>query len=74
MEKKGKTFFKGDFGYSKEGLWFENIIFFYVGLLLCMGKIKKWLYSGVFNMMSWNGKQNQIFFSSSSHSKNTTIS
>lgn len=28
MEKKEKTFFKGDFGYSKEGLWFENIFFF----------------------------------------------
>lgn len=53
--------FRGDFGYNKERLWFKTITFFPPQPFTLCRKNKNWLCSGVFNMTSWKGKQNQLF-------------
>lgn len=60
VEKK-KESFCGYLGCTKVNLQFGNIMLFIPTACSEQEELKKWMYSGVFSMLSCNGMQNQLF-------------
>lgn len=60
-EKEGKTFSREILVTVKRDYDLEPLFLPFQLFLSFIGKFKKWMYSGVFNMMNWNEMQNQLF-------------